>query len=113
MYTPLVSLREAANTFNTGEYSLETAVELHVRDVVTRWVLTLQAQPQIYDTDGRPTYHVGLWRAGIEMSIQGDLPPEALWTWGPLDDIEVVVKRVFGIDPDARIWAKDSRYTSE
>ena len=108
MYEPLVSLREAANDFNTGEWRLETIVELDVRAVVTRWVLDLTASPRVYDTNGRPIYHVALCRADIETGIYGEPPPEALWSWGPLDDMLAIINRVFDIDPDARIWAKSS-----
>lgn len=44
---------------------------------------------------------------------EGDPPPEELWGYAALEDMEVVVVRVFGVDPDARIWTKRSRYSME
>ncbi len=35
---------------------------------------------------------------------EGDPPPEELWGYAALEDVDVVVVRVFGVDPDARIW---------
>jgi hypothetical protein len=117
MNTPLVSLREAANDPNPGEWDIQTAVEMHVGGVMTRWVLTLFPESQIFDNHGRPVYKVSLSRADIEMSEgdtpEGDPPPEELWGYAALEDMDVVVVRVFGVDPDARIWTKRSRYTKE
>jgi hypothetical protein len=112
MNTPLVSLREAANDSNPGEWDLQTAVEMHVGAVMTRWELTLFPEPQIFDNHGRPVYKVVLSRADIEMS-EGEPPHEALWGYAALEDMDVVVVRVFGVDPDARIWTKRSRYTKK
>jgi hypothetical protein len=117
MNAPLVSLREAANDSNPGAWDVRTAVEMHVGAVLTRWELTLFPEPQIFDNHGRPVYKVSLSRADIEMSAgdtpEGDPPPEALWGYAALEDLDVVVVRVFGVDPDARIWTKRSRYPKE
>ena len=64
MNTPVVSLREAANDSNPGEWDFQTAVEMHVGAVMTRWVLTLFPEPQIFDNHGRPVYTVSLSRGG-------------------------------------------------
>lgn len=111
MSTPLVSLREAAHDSNAGKCYLQTVVELHVGDVVTRWVLELDAERWAYDANGRLQYLVVLSREDIEIG-EGEPPPEVLWSWAPIDGVDVVT-RVFGIDPDARIWTKGSRYTEE
>ena len=52
-----------------------------------------------------------LSRADIEYG-EGEPPPEVLWSYAPLDAVDVVT-RVFGFDPDARISTKGSRYASE
>jgi hypothetical protein len=83
MSTPLVSLREAADDSNADKCYLQTVVELHVGDVVTRWVLELDAQRWMYDDYGRMEYFVVMSRADIEFG-EGEPPPEVLWSYAPL-----------------------------
>jgi hypothetical protein len=59
-------------------------VELHIGDVVTRWVLTLDGRRLAYDNYGRLLYGVLLSRADIAIG-EGEPPPEVLWSYAPLD----------------------------
>lgn len=111
MSAPLVSLREFADDSNAGKCYVRTDVELHVGEVVTRWELRLDGRRLSYDPHGRLMYEVLLSRADIQFG-EGEPPPEVLWSYAPLDDVDVVT-RVFGIDPDARIWTKGSNYATE
>jgi hypothetical protein len=107
---PLVSLREVAADFNAGRCQLRTEVDVRIGDDSTCWELVLDTEWVVYGPDGRPTYSLVLCRSDLEIG-EGEPPPEALWGSGPRD-METVL-RVFGIDPDARVWRKGSMYSAE
>jgi hypothetical protein len=110
MNKPLVSLREAADDFNAGKCQLQTGVEVRVGHGVARWELVLDTELVVYDNYGRPMYSAVLYRTDIELG-EGEPPPEALWGGGPRD-VDVVA-HAFGIDLDARVWTKGSKYAKD
>lgn len=80
---------------------------MHVGGMETYWVLIIDTEWPVYDGYGRLTYDLILMRPDLALG-EGEPPPEALWGRGARD-VELLI-RIFGIDPDARIWRKGSMY---
>jgi hypothetical protein len=108
MSMPLVSLREAADDFNAGKCQLRSDVEVRIGDDVARWVLVIDTEWACYDNHGRPMYRMLMHRADVTLG-EPEWEPDVLTGAGPRD-VDIIAA-VFGIDPDARVWAKGSAYT--
>lgn len=84
MSTPMVSLREVADEFNSGKCELRTYVELRVGDAVTRWELVIQGEYGSYDNHGRPMYEMWVRRADVTLG-EPEWEPDLMRGAGPRD----------------------------
>src|SRR5262245_35404519 len=107
MNEALVTLREVAEEFNAGACQLRTEALIRIGDAETTWEVVSDTELVAYDHHGRDTYEMSMYRPDVTLG-EPQWEPDVFSGSGPRE-VEVI-SQVFGIDLDARVWRKGSRY---